>query len=420
MLGNGELWRLTDMDQSDNATRKAYRRGTHRAVAPAETLAHVRPLMAEMGITRVANVTGLDRIGLPVVMAVRPNSRSISVSQGKGLDLDEAKASGVMEAVETYHAERVTLPLKLGSLEDLGPSHPMVDVDRIPKIATSQFRPSLPILWIEGCDLINGSPVWLPYELVHANYTLPFPTGSGCFMASTNGLASGNHRLEAIGHGICEVLERDATTLWRQKNKVVTKATGLDLDTVDDATCCEVLERFADVGVDVTVWETTSDVEIACFYCMIVDRVDQSSYTADGAGCHLVREVALLRALTEAAQVRTTYIVGSREDLPSGEYAQSARRRKRQAGRSLMHWHAPARSFQSVPNVETETFEEDLHEMLRRLQSAGIEQVGVVDLTKTEFQLPVVRVVIPGLEGPDEHPGYVRGARAKALQEAPV
>jgi len=52
-----------------------------------------------MGITRVANVTGLDHVGIPVVMACRPNARGLAVSQGKGLTLDAAKASAVMESI---------------------------------------------------------------------------------------------------------------------------------------------------------------------------------------------------------------------------------------------------------------------------------------------------------------------------------
>ena len=64
-----------------------------------------------MGITRLADVTGLDRIGVPVFQAIRPLSRSVSVSQGKGLDPDAARASALMEAVETWHAERIDRPL---------------------------------------------------------------------------------------------------------------------------------------------------------------------------------------------------------------------------------------------------------------------------------------------------------------------
>src|SRR5262245_21673480 len=96
---------------------KTYRVGTDRLIDPAQTLARVRPYLTQMGITRIANVTGLDYIGVPVVMVYRPNSRALAVSQGKGLTLAAAKASGLMESVESYHAERIALPLKLASYD---------------------------------------------------------------------------------------------------------------------------------------------------------------------------------------------------------------------------------------------------------------------------------------------------------------
>src|SRR3990172_2594314 len=102
-----------------DSLRKAYWLGTHRSVSPEETVARLRPLMTAMGITRGANLTGLDRIGVPVVAVCRPNSRSIAVAQGKGLTLEAAKASGLMEATETFHAERIDRPLKLSSLEEM-------------------------------------------------------------------------------------------------------------------------------------------------------------------------------------------------------------------------------------------------------------------------------------------------------------
>ena len=58
--------------------RKAHRAGTHRLVAPEHTIARVRHLMPVMGVTRIANITGLDCIGIPVVVVTRPNSRSLS------------------------------------------------------------------------------------------------------------------------------------------------------------------------------------------------------------------------------------------------------------------------------------------------------------------------------------------------------
>jgi ribosomal protein S12 methylthiotransferase accessory factor len=98
---------------------KVYRHGTHRVVAPAETVDALRPLLPVFGITRVGVVTGLDGIGIPVVMVCRPNARSLAVSQGKGADLDAARASGLMESIELYHAERIARPLKFAAWDEL-------------------------------------------------------------------------------------------------------------------------------------------------------------------------------------------------------------------------------------------------------------------------------------------------------------
>ena len=172
-----------------------------------------------MGITRVANVTGLDAVGVPVVMVCRPNSRSVAVSQGKGIDLASARASGLMEAAELYHAETITLPLRLATYEELRYQYNVVEIDELPRDSDSRFHPNLRLLWCEGRDLLNEENVFVPYEMVHTNYTTPLPDGHGCFTATSNGLASGNATIEAISHGICEVMERDATALWKLREK---------------------------------------------------------------------------------------------------------------------------------------------------------------------------------------------------------
>src|SRR6266436_8842473 len=148
-------------------TLKALRRGTHRSASLNDTLRHVLRLAPIMGITRVANVTGLDSVGIPVVMVCRPNSRSVAVSQGKGIDLASARASGVMEATELYHAETITLPLRLATYEELRYQHDVVDVDRLPHASGSRFHPNLRLLWCEGRDLLDGKNVFVPYEMVH-------------------------------------------------------------------------------------------------------------------------------------------------------------------------------------------------------------------------------------------------------------
>ena len=402
---------------------KGYYLGTHRAVAPEETLARLRPLLPPLGITRLANITGLDRIGIPVVVACRPNSRSLAVSQGKGLDLPAARASALMESVEAWHAERITLPLKLASFEELRYTHRLADVAGLPRTHRSIFHPELALLWIEGRDLLQQEPLWVPYELVHTNYTLPHPTGSGCFTPTSNGLAAGNHLLEAISHGICEVVERDATTLWQLLDDDARADTRLDLATVDDPACCGVLERYARAGIAVGVWESTTDVGLASFLCYVAEREADPLhplYAAAGFGCHPRREVALLRALTEAAQSRLTTIAGSRDDIPRRDYELLLEPHAAARQRALIAADPPRRRFQDVPTFEGETFDADVAWELERLQAAGIRQVAVIDLTRREIRVPVVRVVIPGLEGVSGQPGYAHGARARARQEAPA
>jgi ribosomal protein S12 methylthiotransferase accessory factor len=400
---------------------KRYFLGTHRTCAPQETLARLDPLLRGMGITRVANVTGLDRTGIPVVMVCRPNSRSLTVSQGKGMTLEGAKASGVMEAVEAWHAERVMRPLVLASFQEMRDEHRVADVACLPRSAESRFSPALPLLWVEGEDLHGGESVWVPYELVSANYTLPQPPGSGCFQANTNGLACGNHWLEAASHALCEVVERDATTLWKHRSPRAQAQRMVDVESVDHPACRNVLGQLAAAGLHVRIWDTTSDVGIACFVCLLIGPEDDNADPEFGAGCHPARHIALLRALTEAAQARTTFIAGARDDYLSHLYSVDARARRRALCERLLESPAQPRAFADAPDFESSTVDDDLRWMLARLRAAGIDQVVGVDLGRPAIGVPVVRVIVPGLEGvmDEEHGDYAPGRRARrCLQEA--
>jgi ribosomal protein S12 methylthiotransferase accessory factor len=376
-----------------------------------------------MGITRIANVTGLDTIEIPVVMVCRPNSRSIAVSQGKGLTVATAKASGLMESVEGYHAERITLPLKLASYEELRYTHNVVDISELPQPRSGVFHPNLPLLWIEGRDLLQDERTWIPYETVHLNHTLPLPPGTGCFAASSNGLASGNHLLEAISHGICEVVERDAASLWDLKGANERQKTRIDLDSVDDPDCNEVLERFWRARFCVAVWEITSDIGIPAFLSLTVERAFNPLRplpSSVGFGCHPARSIALLRALTEGAQSRLTYISGSRDDLGRNAYECSISETGWQSDLARMEIQGRMREFGDVPSFEGTTFDEDVTWELDRLRSAGIASVFFVNLTKPELGVPVVRVVIPRLEPKDSLADHVPGPRAQEILQRNV
>lgn len=397
---------------------KNYRDGTHRIVSPAETIERVRRFFPALGITRVADITGLDVIGIPVVTVCRPNSRSVAVSLGKGLDLTAARASGIMESTEAFMAERITKPLVLASANDLRSSHRLIEVDLLPRTADSLYHPDLPILWIEGRELLSGTPRWVPYEMVHTAYTLPAPNGTGCFIASSNGLASGNHLLEATSHAICETVERDAATLHSVRAPEETAVRRIDPQTVDDPCCCEVLDRLDRAGMSVEIWDMTTDVVIPAFTCLISEAEGGGHPVrligdAEGMGCHPDRNVALLRALTEAAQSRLASISGGRDEAARWEPEPESRPPR---GSDADLNRRPARAFTSVPAFESRSLDEDVSRELGQLRAAGISEVVVVDLTREEFGIPVVRVIIPGLEGPvTTVPSCRLGSRAMKL-----
>lgn len=394
--------------------------GTERLVLPAETLRRMLPFSEAMGITRIADVTGLDRIGIPVVMVCRPNARSLAVAQGKGVDLASARVSGLMESIEQWHAEHSMRPLLFSTVTQmLAAGHMPVQVDSIAKLPTRAFTPHKKISWTEGVDLMSGQACWVPFELVHTDYTEPLPPGAGCFQISSNGLASGNHRLEAILHGLYEVIERDAVALWHAGGPARRQQTRVSLQSIDDPICVALLKRYCEADVAVAVWDVSSDIALPVFVVEIVDREpnpDSVLYVSCGQGCHRSRGLALSRALTEAAQSRLTYISGARDDIDRTAYKNQRNQKHITAALDeTLEFGGPWCSFVSVRTNGSETFEEDLTAVLAALRNANVHQAVATDLTRPEFGIPVYRMIVPGLEGMHEAPGYVPGARAQAV-----
>ncbi len=274
--------------------------------------------------------------------------------------------------------------------------------------------------WIEGYDVVSDSSVWVPYEVVHTDYSTSAPPASGCFRISTNGLASGNHVLEAVSHGLCEVIERDATTLWNFLDARAKQASELLLESVDDEVCRELIARCERAGLTVRAWDATPDLGVPVYVAELREaslrRGAVWGRAAFGSGCHPARQIALSRALTEAAQARTTFIAGARDDMSWDDYESDDGAPL--AERVGAVGEPPPRAFATAPTFVSDTVNDDVRWLLERLGDAGLEQAIVVDLTRDDLNLPVVRVVVPGLEGPDEHfEDYVPGPRAQALAE---
>ena len=375
---------------------KTYTLGTHRTVPPIETLARVRPMFPAMGITRLANITGLDTIGIPVAQDIRPNSRSLAVSQGKGVDLPSALASAAMESIEGWHAENTGGPLQHRSyLDMLRHGFPAADPYQLPASPDHPFLPHQPILWMEGEDWLARKNVWAPFSLVHTAYLVPHNQDG--FFGSSSGLASGNQLHEAITHALCELMERHTIAGLDTLDDASLHARRIDLDTVDDETCRAILRKLRDAGVHTVVHDATTNFDVPCFRAVIYDA-DPGPFrrvvTAGGYGCHTVREVALLRAITEAAQSRLTYIAGSRDDMQPDE----VERATDPALASAMHALPPGtRSFTQIPTHHHDTFEQDVAFLLARLDACGFHSAILFNLTQPQFEIPVVRAIVPGI-----------------------
>ncbi len=398
---------------------KAYRMGTHRAVSPEQTLERIRPFFAAMGITRLANITGLDDIGIPVVTACRPNAKAVAVSQGKGVTLAAAKASAAMEAIETYHAENIQLPLKFCRYSELVATHTVVDVSYLPQMDIEPFAPNANRLWVKGVQLQSNRHIYVPYDVVHCDFTLPLPHGSGSFQLSTNGLASGNTKEEAICHGLCEVIERDALTLWSLTQPTDKQTRKVDLNSIDESSIQALIAQIKHADVMVNIWDITSDIGVPTFQCTIINQQEKPYrplYPMTGSGTHPDKHIALLRAITEAVQARLTLISGSRDDISVSTYQSSQQLHQQKALRQRLSQQGAHRNFADIQSWDHDTFQQDLIYLCAQLEANQLPLPIVVDLTKPEFDIPVVKVIPLGLEGLHHVLGYRFGLRAQALK----
>ena len=210
------------------------------------------------------------------------------------------------------------------------------------------------------------------------------------------------------------MIERDAITIWHHLPEDVRAATMIDRATVDSATCNGILDILEQSGLEIAVWNATSDIGVATFHCLITDSADPQGHMGLGTGTHPDRGAALARALTEAVQTRMNYITGARDDLRSEEFTAEGRARKAREAKALLRMAAPLCVFTTIPSQVAETLREDVDWLIARLAGAGIDEIGCVDLSVGVPNLSVVRIVVPGLEAPHDDDAFVPGPRALA------
>ena len=286
-----------------------------RRYRPDETVRRLWPLLDELGITRLARQTGLDRIGIPCWAAFRPNSKSLAGAQGKGLTDAAACASALMEAAEVAVAEYPRAARRTDTAARLeAGGEAWFDPMRFMPFGEELDR-ARRITWLAGADLHSHKRRWVPLDLVDMDGETSEIEG---ICKTSNGLASGNTLEEAAFHALCELIERDATTSWSMLSPSARAARSFPCAELNDQQVDDLVRKMLDAGLAVRLIDQTSDLGIPVVMALVGPADPDNARYLDvcaGYGAHPVAVRAALRALTEAAQSRITAIAASRDDL---------------------------------------------------------------------------------------------------------
>lgn len=366
--------------------------GTVRAISPEETYSRAEPFFEDFGITRVADVTGMDNIGIPVMLSVRPNAKSLSVAQGKGITTELAKVSAVMESIEHFHAEQPISINIIDSYANLSAEHDMPNPIHLANPLFSSEHLEQEILpWTQGINLLTGKKALLPMPSLSLDSTQADRL-SVLLYASTNGLASGNTLDEAICHALLEVIERDSTFAWKMLKKNEQNQTIVDVETIQVSFLIDLITKIQQADIKIKIYNQTAALGVPTFFCLIGDnRPSRRLALFGGYGTHLNKAIALSRAITEAVQSRITSITGSRDDMTPEFYGDWHILETEEVNATL--------DYSKIVEPGTQgSFEADKKYLLNRLAERDCSAVYMYNFTNEKYRIPVVRIIVPHLQ----------------------
>jgi ribosomal protein S12 methylthiotransferase accessory factor len=281
--------------------------------------------------------------------------------------------------------------------------------------------------YLQGYDLFTEEQIMVPAALALFRYSPTSPSVNPFAFHHTNGLASGNVLEEAICHSLCEVIERDATSLAELRASAIPfnflkhileslRAKGyslprinndnfkddpsvfpdVDISEIDFEPAKFIVNRFAKAGIPLIVKDITSDIGIPTFNASSVEWVTHNyGYLAEGHGTHPDSRIALLRAITEVSQTRVANIHGARDDLRKINYGENNSTDKRA-------WQFMSSTktikFSDVKTFVNEDILDDIRLILEHLKKVRLTTAIVINLTVAKIGIPVVRSIVPGLE----------------------
>ncbi|WP_432967395.1 YcaO-like family protein [Dactylosporangium sp. CA-233914] len=358
---------------------------TYRSTTAEETWDRVRPLLPAIGVTRVADLTGLDDIGLPSHAAYRPVSRTLTVSLGIGLTPAPSKVSAVMEGAEAWHAENPCLPVvaRCAAAELDVPYH----VRDLQLALNSPLTDRTVLHWVAGHGLLTGRTVLVPLETVRLDFAARRDWARVLFRPTSNGLAAGNTLAEATLHGLQELIERECITEHTETDPARRVYADPAQATVDSTVA--IVEALRAAGCWTEVCDVTNDLGVPCYGATVWSP--SLPLIFGGFGCHVEPEIALGRALAEAVQSRMAAVSGARDDLHPQIYEQAD-----PLARPPVHLDRPMRPLRPAPPVPSSIEAVIADYAARVFARTGIEPFAV-DLTHEALGLPVCKVYAPRL-----------------------
>lgn len=382
--------------------------GTLAPESPAVLLRDLSLHFSELGITRLAGQTGLDRLGIACVAAIRPNSATVATHQGKGIDEISARISAIMEAAEYALAEvpdvaRVSMSTAAASAAGYVP----VSVQHLMPHGWKAGDEAV-MTWLEGEALGEPDKVLVPADAVilgGAPFHLPG------ISQSTNGLAAGTSVNGALLHALCELIERDAVCLWGFKSDTAAQATALAPAAFADAEIDTLVRQIAAAGFRLNLYDQTTNVGVPSIYAVLSPdgRPDRHFDAATGAGCHPVAAIAARRAIVEAAQTRISIIAGSRDDIAEADYgARLSRDIAVLTETGVLTRTAP------VGLARDTNLAAQLEFVKAGLAKARLNRIVVIPLGGARFGIHVLRAFVPGLEDRLTNRHWRPGPRATA------
>lgn len=386
--------------------------GGKRIVSPKTTLDNIMHLMSNVNLFKVSNMVQFEA---SIFIAYANICGQNSTGVGKGMNDDCAKASAIMEMIERYsgrtYQESRIVRNSFANLSNkaLDPKKIIFDYDEL-------YNENAVIDFVEGYMLNKKTPIMVPAAFAYYAYNcqlidgkLEYTKGGIKTVLSTNGLASGNCIEEAILQGLYEVIERDAVfSMWL--NKMPTA----DLENfhgVNEYLDC-ILSEFEKKGIDIKVKLIKNDIDcVYNIFCFMINKNCKNDMItfAFGCGTHSDPEIALSRAISEVGQIAVSLSI-QRKQLADERFRRNC---DEQHIATLMKFDELSQldelsflldesekiDFKTLHNYSQDDILTEINKLYEELERNGLDTI-VVDLTSPELNIPVVRVLVPGMQGP--------------------